>query len=246
MDNIYKQLENTMTKNRYTSYIHPPYALECKLVQAITHMDVDKSIDILKEINSLERAQLSKEPLLSLKYSIIASCTLFTRAVINAGLDAETAFILSDYYINLIGEASNQRKLEALEYTMLKDFIKVLRKNKEYAYNKLINTVISYIKKNIESDLSLQEISSYANVHPNYLSAAFKKEVGKTLSQYINELKISYIKLYLNNTNLSISEISYNFNFSHISYFSRFFKKHTGLTPKEYRNQNSSLENKAE
>ncbi|HEX9025887.1 MAG TPA: hypothetical protein VF839_05440, partial [Clostridium sp.] len=118
MENIYKELEYTMAKNRYAAYIHPPYALECKLVQSITHMDIDKSTEILKEINSLERAQLSKEPLISLRYSIIGSCTLFTRAVINAGLDAETAFILSDYYINLIGESSTNNKLETLEYTM--------------------------------------------------------------------------------------------------------------------------------
>jgi len=242
LENIYKELEYTMAKNRYAAYIHPPYALECKLVQSITHMDIDKSTEILKEINSLERAQLSKEPLISLRYSIIGSCTLFTRAVINAGLDAETAFILSDYYINLIGESSTNNKLETLEYTMLKDFIKVLKRNKEFSYNKLINSIIGYIKKNIESNLSLHEISSFANVHPNYLSAAFKKEVGKTLSEYINALKISSIKIYLDNTDLSISEISYTFNFNHISYFSRFFKKHTGLTPKDYRNKNFPTE----
>lgn len=104
MDNIYNTLEQTMARNRYSSYIHPPYELECKLVQSIQRMDCDKSLTILKQINFLERAKLSKKPLDSLKYSLIGLCTLFTRAVIEAGLDTETAFILSDYYINLIGE----------------------------------------------------------------------------------------------------------------------------------------------
>jgi two-component system, response regulator YesN len=237
LENIYKKLELSIAKNRYTSFVHPSYELEQKLVTAIQKMDEDKSIEILNEINSLERAQLSKRPLSSLKYSLVGSCTLFTRAVIEVGLDAETAFMLSDYYINLIDETTNGDEVQALEYKMLNDFIKVLKKHKEYIYNSLINRVISYIKKNIENDLSLKEISSYVNVHPNYLSAVFKKEVGKTLIEYINEQKIAAIKLYMDHTNLSISEISYTFNFNHSSYFSRFFKKHTGLTPRNYKKQ---------
>lgn len=229
-----------MARNRYTSYIHPPYQLECKLVQAIHQMDNDKSIEILKQINSLERAELSKRPISSLKYSLVASCTFFTRGVIEAGLDTETAFMLSDYYINLIDETNHLDKVQALEYKMLYDFIKVLKKYKENIYNPLINRVINYINKNIENNLSLGEISTFAKVHPNYLSAAFKKEVGKTLTEYINEHRIIAIKLYMNHANSSISEISYVFNFNHITYFSRFFKKHTGLTPRDYRKQCSN------
>lgn len=237
MENIYKKLELTIAKNRYTSYVHPPYELERRLVTAIQQMDAERSSEILNKINSLERAQLSKRPLSSLKYSLVGSCTLFTRAVIEAHLDAETAFMLSDYYINLIDETSNADEVQVLEYKMLNDFIKVLKKHKEYIYNSLINRVISYIKKNIEHDLSLKEISSFVNVHPNYLSYVFKKEVGKTLTEYINEQRIAAIKLYMNHTNLSISEISDTFNFNHVSYFSRFFKKHTGFTPMNYKNQ---------
>ncbi|MGV8981764.1 helix-turn-helix domain-containing protein [Clostridium sp.] len=240
MEDIYKKLEYTMARNRYTSYIHPPYALECKLVQAIKQMDYDKSIQVLNQINSLERAELSKRPLSSLKYSLIASCTFFTRAIIEAGLDTETSFMLSDYYINLIDETATTSEVQALEYKMLNDFIMVLKKYKENIYNPLINRVITYINKNIENNLSLAEISSFVNVHPNYLCAAFKKEVNKTISEYINDQRIIAIKLYMNHANSSISEISYAFNFSHVTYFCRFFKKQTGITPSEYKRQCSS------
>lgn len=240
LDNIYLKLEQTMAKNRYSSYIHPPYELERKLVQSMQKMDIENSLSILKEINLLERAQLSKQPLNSLKYSLIGSCTLFTRAVIEAGLDTETAFILSDYYINIIDETTNKKAVENLEYKMLNDFIKVLKRYKEFVYNPLINRVIQYIKKNLDVSLTLEKISSIVNVHPNYLSFTFKKEVGKTLTEYIDDLKIEAIKQYINHTNLSINEISYNLNFNHVTYFYRYFKKHTGLTPKEYRKLSSS------
>lgn len=239
MSNIYKKLELIIAKNRYASYIHPPYELEKKLMQYIKQTNMEKSLETLNEINSLERAHLSKRPLNSLKYSLVGSCTLFTRAIIEAGVDAETAFMLSDYYINLIDEANTADDVQALEYKMIKDFIELSKTQKEYIYTPVINKAIYYIKKNIENKLSLQEISDYVNVHPNYLSAAFKKEAGITLSQYINEQKISGMKLYLTYTNLSISEISYIFNFSSVPYFSRFFKTHTSVTPMEYRKKNA-------
>jgi two-component system, response regulator YesN len=235
LDNIYKKLELTIAKNKYSSYVHPPYELERKLMILIKQMNVDESIQVLIQINSLERANLSKLPLISLKYSLVGSCTLFTRAVIEAGLDSETAFMLSDYYINQIDESKNKDEVEQLEYKMLKDFIQILKTHKEYIYNSTINRVISYIKKNIENKLSLEELSSLVDLHPNYLSSSFKKEVGKTITAYINEQKIEAIKLYLIHTNLSISEISYIFNFNHLSYFSAFFKTYTGLAPIEYK-----------
>lgn len=237
LENIYKEIELTMAKNRFTTYTHPPYELEKRLMSAIKELNYEKSIDILNQINSLERAKLSKLALNSLKYSLVGSCTLFTRAVIEAGLDAETAFMLSDYYINLIDTNNSKGELNALEYKMLNDFIRILSTHKEYIYNPLINRVLSYIKRNIEDNLHLQDIADFANVHPNYLSSIFKKEVGKTLNRYVNEQKIHSIKLYLDHTNLSISEISDIFSFNHVTYFSLFFKKHTGLTPLGYRNR---------
>ncbi len=239
MNNIYKKLELIIAKNKYESYTHPPYELERELMEYIKQMDIDKSIEILNKINSLERAQLSDRPLNSLKYSLVGSCTLFTRAVIESGLYPETAFMLSDYYINLIDNTNNRDEVQNLEYKMLEDFIQILKTHKEYLYNPIINQVVSYIKKNIENKLSLNELASIVNVHPNYLSASFKKEVGKTLTQYITEQKIDAIKLYLTYTELSISEISYIFNFTHITYFSSFFKAHSGVTPMQYKKQNN-------
>lgn len=235
MGNIYKQLEPIMAKNRYTSYVHPSYELEQKLAMYIKQMDTEKSLETLKKINSVERAELSKNPIHSIRYSFIGSCTIFTRAVISAGLDSETAFTLSDYYINLVDKANSRNEIQELEYKMLKDFIRILKSYKEYIYNPLINRVIYYIKKNIENRLTLREIASYVNVHPNYLSSAFKKEVGKTLIQYINENKIEAIKQCLSSSSQSVNEVSYTFNFSNVTYFCRFFKKYTGLTPMDYR-----------
>ena len=70
-----------------------------------------------------------------------------------------------------------------------------------------------------------------------YLSTKFKKETGMTLSQYIQEQKIGKAKSLLKSTDRSILEIATYLGFSSQGYFQNVFKKLTGMTPKDYRNQ---------
>jgi len=236
LDNIHEVVLKNLTKNMNSLYQHPPYLLERKLIKYIQQLDEKNSIEVLNEINALERAFLSNNQLRSLKYSIICSCTLYTRSIIEFGIDSETAFILSDYYINKIDEIINSEEIKQLEYDMIKDFINLLKTKKEYIYNSVVNKALSYINKNKEHKLTLLEIAHHVNIHPNYLSSAFKKEVGINISAYINKQKIEILKYYLSQTNVSLSEIGYTFNFSSQAHFSKYFKKQTGVPPFKYRN----------
>lgn len=224
-----------MAKNRYNAYTHPPYELEKQLLLAIKQMKLNEGIEILVGINKLERAQLATHPLNSLKYSLVASCTLFTRAIIEAGVDSETAFMLSDYYINLIDQSKTTEVAAELEYQMIKDFIMLLKTQKAYSYHPLVNKTLAYINKHLESKLTLGEVATHMGVHPNYLATLFKKETGKTLLQYIDQQKIEAISNYLIYTEATSSEIEEIFHFKSASYLVKYFKKHTGLTPVEYR-----------
>ncbi|MBC8061566.1 MAG: AraC family transcriptional regulator [Clostridiaceae bacterium] len=234
-ESIYKKLFKNMAKNIYSSFQHPPYRLEKKLLMYLKLMDEKNSIATLNEINALERATLSEYPLISIKNSLICSCTLFTRTIIEAGVDSETAFMLSDFYISKFDKSFTVPQAEMLEYDMLKEYIKILRTTKEYIYNPTINRVISYIRKNIEQKISLKELAEHVNVHPNYLSTAFKKEVGINISDYITKQRIEAIKLFLTETNLSLIEISNTFNFSSQAHFCNYFKEDTGLSPLKFR-----------
>ncbi|OPA73408.1 hypothetical protein BVG16_28950 [Paenibacillus selenitireducens] len=224
-----------MVKNRYQNYSHPPYALEKKLVQAIQKPDLEESISLLNEINLLERANLSHKPLNSLKNSLIASCTIFTRAIIGAGVDSESAFILSDHYINVIDESDTVAKTVKIEYMMLESFIRIVTTHKSYTYSPTINKVISYIKKNIEKKLSIEDVANTICLHPNYLSRLFKTEVGITVLEYIHSERIAAIKNFLVHTNMPLRDISDIFEFANPSYFTAYCHKHLGMTAREYR-----------
>ncbi|MBO9561736.1 MAG: helix-turn-helix domain-containing protein [Niastella sp.] len=76
------------------------------------------------------------------------------------------------------------------------------------------------------------------HVTPNYLNALSKSLVGKSAGEIIRERVLLEAKRLLVNAGVSISEIAYQLNFRDNAYFSRFFKKYTGISPEEFRKQN--------
>lgn len=83
-----------------------------------------------------------------------------------------------------------------------------------------------------------REVSFYADklhLTPKYFSTLIKEVSGKTAGAWINEMLLLEAKVLLQNQKQSIAQIAYDLNFSDPSHFGKFFKKHTGISPKEYR-----------
>ena len=84
----------------------------------------------------------------------------------------------------------------------------------------------------------MYQVKDYAkeqNLHPNYLSHVIKSKTGKSVNNWISEKTISTAKSLLKNTSLTSKEIAYKMGFSEPTHFSSYFKKHTGITPGNYR-----------
>ena len=86
---------------------------------------------------------------------------------------------------------------------------------------------------------SVSEYSDELAVTPSHLSETIKKELGQTPTDYINERTIKEAQKLLRSTDLQIKEIAYLLKFKDTSYFGRLFRKTSGQTPAQYREQNS-------
>lgn len=98
-------------------------------------------------------------------------------------------------------------------------------------FKKLLNIHIRSLKK-------VGEYAGLLNISPNHLNKCVKIESGKSANQWILDTLLLESKSLLIQSNSSISEISFSLNFDDPSYFSRFFKASTGLSPLQYRKQN--------
>ncbi|AEG60319.1 response regulator transcription factor [Desulforamulus ruminis] len=104
----------------------------------------------------------------------------------------------------------------------------------------LIEKSIKYIHDNFKQKLSLQAVSSYVFLNPQYFSRIFKKEVGVPYIDYVNKLKIEYACKLLETTNYPAYRISSECGFTDPSYFNRVFVQQMNMTPKAYRRKHLS------
>jgi len=99
----------------------------------------------------------------------------------------------------------------------------------------LVKRFFHLVEENHQKNLSLSDYSGMIGVTPNHLTQTVKLLTGKTSSQIIKTKQLLEIKRLLVHTNLSVSEIANQLNFEDQSYFTKFFKRETGMTPIQYR-----------
>lgn len=104
--------------------------------------------------------------------------------------------------------------------------------------NILLNPVLIYISENYSEKITLESVSKACNLSVFYLSKLFKKNTGMKFIDYINLYKIEKAKQLLENTDMSIINISMSLGYDESGYFSKVFKKVVGVTPSAYRNKN--------
>ena len=100
----------------------------------------------------------------------------------------------------------------------------------------IISLVLDYLDKNyMRYDLTLDRVADILGLNPSYLSSLFKRLTGVNFSVYITDKRISHAKELLKDPLRSANEIAGLTGYESASYFTRAFKKKTGLTPTEYR-----------
>lgn len=119
-----------------------------------------------------------------------------------------------------------------------------IEKNEKYPLDQLslIQQIDQYIEINYKKKLSLDDIADALHINSSYLSRVYKLKKGKNLFDAILNLRIEAAKDYLINTDKRTYEISELVGVEDSSYFSKMFKKITGMSPKEYRKQERNEE----
>lgn len=173
-----------------------------------------------------------------LKNNIIITTTLCTRAAIEGGLDYDTAYQLSDYFIQSSERLTSADRLTDLlgkvSYTFAE---KVAQSKTPVSTDERMQKAILYIQQNVNQHLTVGDVADYVGFSKSYFSAYFKKTLGFSVSAFILRCKLEEGRELLQYTDKSISTISEFLCFSSQSHFHTSFRKQFGMTPSEYRKQ---------
>lgn len=137
----------------------------------------------------------------------------------------ETIDEVKDYFLNLY-----------------KNVVIQIKEKKSNRRNDVIENVKKYITENYSDQLlSLEAIACEMRFSPNYLRSIFKESEGKSISNYINEVRFEKAKELLETTQLTAKEISLKIGFENFNYFYTAFKKYYGVSPNQFRNNINSI-----
>ena len=113
---------------------------------------------------------------------------------------------------------------------LLTEFVSRLNTNKENSFNS--SAVADYIQAHYNEEITNRKIAEIFHFHPNYISSEFRRIFGKPLHRYLLELRITKAIALLDTGRYSVEAVAEEVGFKDANYFTRYFKKITGKTPK--------------
>lgn len=218
-----------------------PYSQEMGFYSYVMNGDIHMIEELTKE-SLLSKKEgwgiLSKNSLQNLKYHFVITTALVARYCINKGMEMQTAYNLSDYYIQQADASRSEAAIASLHTEMVMDYTRKmhdLAKNKVHSLH--VAKSIDFIYDNLHTRLTIDSLSKYVGVTSAYLSRQFKKELGCTIKDYIINKKIETAKNMLIYSDYPLTEIAIVLAFPSQSYFCSVFKEKTGFTPHAFRNE---------
>lgn len=201
------------------------------IISRFEHMDFN---GVLKEINKIKfkvnRQPYSGDDVFDCYRRIIETVFFSAKSYFTDFSLSDMNFFLKSYHFML----SVDQIFDWLITELSAEFDHYLLE-KEYKESKPIVLAKQYINQNYKASISLENVSAAIGFNPAYFSSLFKKETGKNFLEYVTEIRINNAKSYLAKTDMNISDIAFNVGYTDIKYFSKLFKRNTGLSPSEYR-----------
>ena len=218
----------------YTS-IEARYEAEGKMLDAIRRGDISEATYYQNIFMGYRLDQRIDDPVRNAKDMVIAASTAMRKAVQQAEVHPLYIDSLSGQLLREIEEAENEVQVGALVPRMIRNYCLLVQTYSRERFSGVVRDVLNFVDFHYMEPLSLESLSGKYAVNKNYLSTRFHKEVGMTVTDYINLTRVRRSLKLLSGTNLSMPEVAERCGFSDANYYTRTFKKVHGTTPTEYR-----------
>ena len=163
--------------------------------------------------------------------------TLLRKAAEYGGVHPLHIHRLSSHFATQIENTRTIKESFSLQEEMIRSFCLLVKEHSLSKYSYYVGQTITLVQFDLTADLRLKTIAEKLNVNPSYLSNLFHREYGCTLTEFINKKRIEKGILLLRMTSKPVQEIAAECGIQDVNYFIKLFKKQTGFTPNQYREE---------
>lgn len=211
------------------------YNFENELMDAVSKGQLH-TVDLLfTRTSTFFFEQRVADPVRNAKNYCIIMNTLLRKAAEKGGVHPMYLDSVSSMYAVKIEQVLSLEAITPLMADMFRSYCRLVRKHSLKDYSPPVQKALTCIDANLAGSLSLRTLAETLNVSSSYLSSLFKRETGQTITEYINGRRVKHAMHLLESTRLQVQTIAQHCGIVDVQYFSRVFKRITGMTPKEYR-----------
>ncbi len=215
--------------------IEKRYKFENDFMKAVSLGHSHKADFLISSLTEPNFEKRTTDPLRNIKnYSIIMN-TLLRKAAENGGVHPVYIDKVSSAFAMKIEQLPALADSRALMNDMFRSYCQLVRKHSLKGYSLTVQKAIVLIESDLSSNLTLSSVAQTLNVSSGYLSSVFRRETGKTLTEFVQDKRIKHAMHLLSTTHLQVQTIAVHCGIMDVQYFTKTFKKRTGKTPKEYR-----------
>jgi two-component system response regulator YesN len=170
-----------------------------------------------------------------IKARILELVIVISRAAVEGGASLDKLLGLNYSFISELSQKDLFEDICIWIVKVLDTFMDTVYESRNIKNSKLLSDAMNYIRENYKENLTLESVAQQVFISPFYLSHLFREELDITFLEYLTRIRIETAKQLLKDQNTTISSIAAEVGYEDPSYFSKVFKKNTGLSPNQYR-----------
>lgn len=211
------------------------YQEERRILEAVKEGDVEEAVRLSKDMDA-NIGRLGENEVEHWRNLTIVSATLCARAAIEGGVLPSVAYRLSGFYINKSAVCKDITQILIYRNHSIEELAKRVKEQKEKRHtSSYTKQCKDYVYGHYREKIYRDHIADKLGISSSYLSRLFKKEMGCSLQDFINDVRVEKAANLLRYSEETLPGIAEYVNFPSQSYFGKIFKQKMQMTPKQYR-----------
>lgn len=211
------------------------YDYENELMQIISQGQIHRAERISTAFDPSFLQMRTADPVRNMKNFCIIGNTLMRKAAEYGGVHPVFLDRTSSEFAKRIESISSLSAGHMMFCDMARTYCHLVRKHKAQHYSPQVERAVLCIESDLSRDLTLATLAEILGISSGYLSSIFRQETGKTVTEFVTGKRMERAAQLLRGSTLQVQTVAQYCGISDVNYFSKLFKRHYGISPREFR-----------